>query len=253
MRRWGIQARVMFLALTPSVMIMLALVGYFTWERIQEAESSLSERGSLLVQRLVPGVEFALFAGDAAAMQRLADTARGEADVYSVTIRDADGSELVHSGPRESLPDGTATRLSREVLRTRLATADFPEQATSQDEPTRIGEVTVTMSRAATDARQRRLVVVALALGALCLALAIALALAIGRGVTRPVRRLAGAMVALEQGQRDVLLPATGGGEFETLSTGFNRMAARLQAHALDDGFQLSECLAVGEACRFAG
>ena len=89
MKEWGIRARVLFLALAPSVMILLSLVTYFTYERIAEVDVSLAERGKLVARRLAPGTEFAIFAGDRAALQRLADAAVHEVDVSSIAIRDA--------------------------------------------------------------------------------------------------------------------------------------------------------------------
>ena len=68
MSGWGIRARVFFLALAPSVMILLALVVYFTYQRVVEVDVSLAERGKLVARRLAPGAEFALFAGDRAAL-----------------------------------------------------------------------------------------------------------------------------------------------------------------------------------------
>ena len=73
MRQWGIRARVLFLALAPSVMILASLVTYFTYQRIVEADVSLAERGKLVARRLAPATEFAIFAGDHAALQRLTD------------------------------------------------------------------------------------------------------------------------------------------------------------------------------------
>src|SRR4029079_8270594 len=60
-KQWGIRARVFFLALAPSVMLLLALVSYFTYERIAEVELSLGERGKLVARRLAAPAEFHIF------------------------------------------------------------------------------------------------------------------------------------------------------------------------------------------------
>ena len=65
---WGIRARVLFLALAPSVMILLAVVVYFTHARIAEVDASLSQRGVLVARQLVSAAEFSIFAGDRAAL-----------------------------------------------------------------------------------------------------------------------------------------------------------------------------------------
>lgn len=215
-------------------MILITLVTYFTYERIAEVDASLAQRGILVARQLAPGAEFALFAGDRAALQRLTDAAIHEGDVKSVTIADGQGHELAHSGPIEASPAGETVRFTQPVIQTRLATADLPEQMHASSAPAKIGEITVEMSRSATRTRQQRLLLIGLGLGLACVLVAIALALATGNAVIRPIRRLAGAMVELGQGRRVVPLTADGGGEFRTLGEGFNRMAVRLQADALE-------------------
>jgi signal transduction histidine kinase len=232
MSSWGIRARVLFLALAPSIMILFSLVIYFTYERIVEVDVSLAERGKLVARRLAPASEFAIFTGDHAALQRLADAAVHEADVSSIAIADAQGTELARSGRSAPVGDSASMRFTEPVIQTRLAVGDFPEQMQGSSPPPKVGEITVVMSRASASAQQRQLLLIGFALGLAGLALAIALALAIGNAVIRPIRRLAGAMVELGQGRDVAPLGTGGGGELGTLAEGFNSMAARLQADA---------------------
>lgn len=232
MSGWGIRARVLFLALAPSVMILLSLVIYFTYERIVEVDVSLAERGKLVARRLAPATEFAIFAGDHAALQRLTDTAVHEADVSGIAITEPQGRELARSGTLGDAAGTGSLRFTEPVIQTRLAVGDFPEQNQASSQTPKIGEITVVMSRAAAAEQQRQLLLTGLALGLAGLAIAIALALAIGNAVIRPIRRLAGAMVELGQGREVAPLATGGGGELGTLAEGFNRMAARLQADA---------------------
>ena len=232
MRRWGIRARVLLLALAPSVLILLTLVSYFTYVQIAEVEFSLEQHGRSVARQLAPGAEFALFAGDRAALQRMADAAARETDIASVTITDAQGQPLAHSGSEDASDTGAPVRFTQPVFETRLATADLPEQMHVASAPTKIGEITVSMSRAETRVRRLRLLITGLALGFAGLCLAVALAVGIGNSVIRPVRQLAGAMADLGEGKGVAPLSIKGGGEFRTLGQGFNEMAARLQADA---------------------
>jgi HAMP domain-containing protein len=218
MNDWGIRARVLFLALMPSIMILLTLVGYFTYARIAEVDVLLAQRGVALARQLAPATEFALFAGDRAALDRLASTAAREADVIDVTITDAQAHVLAHSGRQDSSDLPGAIRFAQPVMATRLDPADFPEQARADSAQAKIGEVTVTLSRSAADARQRELLMVGLALGLAFVLVAIVLALVIGNSVVRPIRRLADAMAELSRGNRVTPLQVEGGGEFRTLS-----------------------------------
>jgi signal transduction histidine kinase len=219
----------MFLALAPSVMILLTLVSYFTYARIAEVEVALAQHGVSVARQLAPGAEFALFAGDRAALQYLADAAARETDVQAISITDANGQLLARSGRDESGESGESIQFVQPVIQTRLPVSEFPEQMNAST-PTRVGEIGVTMSRTAALAEQRRLLRSGLLLGLACVLVAIALAFSIGDSVIRPIQRLAAAMVALGRGRRVPPLPTTGGGEFRTLAAGFNDMAARLHA-----------------------
>ncbi len=230
MKRWGIRARVLFLALLPSIMILLTLAGYFTYARIAEVDVLLAQRGVSLARQLAPGTEFALFAGDAATLERLAQAAAREADVATVTISDAGGHVLAHAGAPEPLEETAVARFTQPVLATRLDASDFPEQAGPGSAPVKVGDITVVMSRVSAQAHQRDLLLVGLGLGSASLLIAVMLALGIGNSVIHPIRRLAAAMSELSRGKHVTPLSTTGGGEFRTLNEGFNDMAARLQA-----------------------
>jgi signal transduction histidine kinase len=231
MNRWGIRARVLFLALTPSALILVTLVAYFTTVRMSEVDAELRQRGTSVARQLAPGAEYALFAGDRAALQRLADAAARENDVSSVTIVDHQGEVLAHSGANGEAQSDASLRFTQPVMETRLSVADFPEQMQSSPEPRKIGEISVTMSRSAALAHRQQLLWIGLGLGMLCILLAVVLSLVIGSSVIRPIRRLAGAMHDLSEGRNAVPL-ALEGGEFRTLSGGFNEMASRLEANA---------------------
>ena len=148
MKKWGIRARVLFLALLPSVMILLTLVGYFTYTRIAEVDVVLAQRGNSLARQLAPGAEFALFAGDTAALDRLAQSAVREADVASVTITDARGRVVAGATSNVARNGDAIARFTQPVLATRLDTADIPEQMGPSGTPAKVGEITVAMSRA---------------------------------------------------------------------------------------------------------
>ena len=235
MKEWGIRARVLFLALTPSVLILVALVVYFTYQRIAEVDVALAERGKLVARRLAPETEFAIFAGDRSTLQRMADAAAQEVDVRAIRIDDAQGRELVHSGLADAQAEGRSTmRFTETVWQTRLDVGDLADPQPANARQPAIGRVTVTMTRETARWQQQRLLLTGLALGLAGLALAITLAIAIGNGVIRPIRRLAKAMVELGRGERVAPIATAGSGELSTLTQGFNRMAERLQADAIE-------------------
>ncbi|MGE5105897.1 MAG: ATP-binding protein [Betaproteobacteria bacterium] len=228
MKTWGIRARVLFLALAPGALILFALLVYFTYARIAEVDAALARQGVSVARQLASGAEFALFAGDRAALQRLADAAAHEANVASVRIVDATGQELARSLPDEAGGDAERIEFVHPVVQTPMA-ADIPERLHAPA-PATMGQIVVTMSRRGADAEQRRLVVAGLILGLACMVGAVLLALLIGNGVVRPIRTLAGAMKDVGAGVRVRPIGVSGGGELRTLGEGFNEMVARLQA-----------------------
>lgn len=229
MKNWGIRARVLFLALVPCALILVVLVGYFTYARIAEIDVALAQQGVAVARQLAPGAEFALFAGDRAALQRMTDAAAGEANVASVRITDASGNELARSAAKAAAASGDTVAFVHPVYETRLV-GDVPEQLYVPGTPPIVGQITVTMSRQGARAAQQRVLAIGLALGLGCMIAAILLAAVIGDGVVRPVRALAAAMRELGRGRRAAPLDVSAGGELRTLQEGFNEMSARLRA-----------------------
>jgi signal transduction histidine kinase/CheY-like chemotaxis protein len=241
MKTWGIRARVLFLALLPSALILVTLVTYFTYTRIAEVDTALAQHGLSIARQLGPGTEFALFAGDRAALQRLADAAARDSDVARVTITDREGRVLAVSRPLEAAQVRDLVEFTHPVVETRLITTDTPEQMKASGTPAKIGEITVAISRATAYAEQRRLLLIGLALGLGCVLIALALAFIIGNSVIQPIQRLASAMAELSDGKPPVPLTTTGGGEFKTLNEGFNEMAARLHASTRELELRIDE------------
>ena len=229
MRNWGIRAQVLILALVPSVLILTTLVTYFTYTRIANVDRLLAQQGDSVARQLAPGAEFALFAGDRAALQRLTDAAAREVNVASIRITDAVGRELARSEPNGPADGSDTIEFAQPVFETRL-TADFPEQLFSPAAAKAVGQVTVAMSRRGAHAEQRRLLATGLAFGLACMVGAVLLAMVTGDSVIRPIRALAAAMRDLGRGSPVPPLAVSAGGELRTLQQGFNEMSARLQA-----------------------
>lgn len=234
MNDWSIRSRVLLLALLPSVSILFLLVTYFTYTRIAEVDEALARQGVAVARQLASGAEFALFAGDRVALQRLTDAAARETNVASARITEPAGRELARSAADDGPRDAAETIVfEHPVLETRLAT-EFPEQLHVPVTPAIVGQITVAMSRRGAKAEQRRLLAAGLVLGLACMVGAVLLAVIIGDSVIRPIRALASAMEDLGRERRVAPLEAFGGGEFRTLQEGFNTMSARLHASTQD-------------------
>jgi signal transduction histidine kinase/CheY-like chemotaxis protein len=229
MKHWGIRARVLFLALAPGALILFTLLIYFTYTRIAAVDTALARQGVSIARQLASAAEFAVFARDRVALQRLADAAAREENVSTVHIRDAAGHELARStGERAITETEKLVAFAYPVVETRLST-DIPERLHVPDQDA-IGEIVVSMSREGAQAEQRHLLAIGLALGFGCMIAAVLLAMVIGNGVVRPIRGLAQALRDLGAGARVPPLDVSGGGELRALNEGFNEMVGKLAA-----------------------
>ena len=248
MNRWGIQGKVLFLALAPAALIAAVLAFHFVNSRITDLEQSLRDRGLAIARQLAPASEYGVFAGNHDILQRLTDAALKEADVNWVVITDLDGNILAASGKLDRLPRVVAAHagLNFAVAET-AATLIFsaPVQlsqieiddvsgnaATGKDNvrhPRSIGRVYVEMSRADTVQRKNELIRNGLIITLLGLTASGLFAFRMSREVTRPIQRLSSAVQQIGAGNFDVRVAEESVGELQVLEQGINRMASALK------------------------
>ena len=104
MKHWGIQGKVLFLALAPAALIAVVLAMLFVNSRIADLEQSLRDRGLSIARQLAPASEYGVFSGNREILQRLVDAARQETDVNWVAVTDSKGVLLAQSGNPGPLP-----------------------------------------------------------------------------------------------------------------------------------------------------
>ncbi|MDY0012097.1 MAG: hybrid sensor histidine kinase/response regulator, partial [Rhodocyclaceae bacterium] len=97
-QHWGIRNRVMLVAVLPSVILAVILTAFFTRSRIADIEDAHIDRGRAYARQLAAAAEFALFAGNRPALQRLAESALAESDVRGLTILGPDKQILAVVG-----------------------------------------------------------------------------------------------------------------------------------------------------------
>ena len=245
----GIRARVLLLALLP-VGVAVTLLGYnLASSRLDDAEQSLAERGSLIARNLALASEFALFSQNT---PLLSDTLRriaGEADVRWSAVWDRQRHALVSSGEG---PDESQTKAIVEALaanrdlplgyyhapiRVELADiADFPEEYERNATDTRpaypaqlLGYAVIAADRSGIDARRSAIVRNTSLITLAGLAGSILLALFTGNSITAPVMRLLGTVHELQSGNLSARIDVRAGGEIGHLEHGINQMAETLE------------------------
>lgn len=249
MNKWGIKAKVLFLALIPAAVIAVVLAFHFTSSRITDLDQSLQDRGLAIARQLAPASEYGVISGNREILQTLVDAAMREADVSAVYITDVSGKVLVVSGrpammrfANAMVPSGTrVTAGDASVFRIpvyqsevrvedvlddhALVSAVKPQTASKV-----IGEVNIELSLKHTIQRKNELFMETLVITLLGLLASSILALRMSKGVTRPIFLLAAAVEKIGLGDLNFSVAENSGGELGTLEKGINAMASKLKS-----------------------
>lgn len=236
MRKWGIQTRVLFLALVPLSVTVLLIAAHFINTRVQDLDRALHDRGQAIVRQLAPACEYGVFSGNREILNSLAQAALREADVLSVSITDSDGKVLASANAVGATPDATTPShvFRASILKSEVALDDALDpagvrgaSASGAKQPA--GAVVVELSRAATHTQQVRVLTESLLITLLGLALTTLAALRMARGVTRPIRALTHTVERIKDGALDQRVAHESGGELGRLESGINAMAVALE------------------------
>jgi hypothetical protein len=98
MKPWSLQSRLIALLLIPTALLIIGLGTGMVLSRFSDLESVQDERGRLLLARYSHAFE-QLQEMTPEASQTLAAEALEENSLRSLTLLDAKGNTLVHSGP----------------------------------------------------------------------------------------------------------------------------------------------------------
>lgn len=86
MRNWGINKRVMFLALLPTLLIAISLASYFSFNRYAYIEEALHIKGQLIADNLAPACEYGVFSGNLEILDNLITNTLSKSDITNITI-----------------------------------------------------------------------------------------------------------------------------------------------------------------------
>ncbi|MBL8488666.1 MAG: PAS domain S-box protein [Rhodocyclaceae bacterium] len=244
MKNWGIEARVLFVALVPGVVVAFTLVAYFLAIRYGDAEQELASRGQALARQLAQAAEYGAFSGNVVELRRLALLASREPDVSAVAFADRDGTPWVIAGspqlaiapspvaaakPRTGA-DGMTLAFEARIEPAPVSFEDPPPGAAEAGPTGALGSVHVEMSRRQVEARRWEILGVTAALVLSLLVAAGFLARRLGRDVTAPLRELERVVSSIGLGQMDARVAPHRAGTLRVLEDGINAMAASLAA-----------------------
>ena len=234
MKEWSLQKRVLFMALAPlTVAVLLLALQQFTNARIQDLEQALHDRGQALATRLAAACEDAVSARNRKKLAELLQPALKEKNVLSVTVTDMGGNVLARAAVDEkdkgSVTDGARYKFLAPIHRVESPARAAPRPTDAAEPHKQVGWVSVSLSRAALQTEQNRILFQSLFMVALGLVVTVVFALRMARTVTRPVLSLTRAVDKIKNGQLDHRVATLSGGEVGRLEDGINAMAAALQ------------------------
>ncbi len=234
--RLDIHARIVLIAVLPSLVLAFVLIAYFTSSRLADIESAHTQRGKALVRQLAAASEYGVFSGNRESLRKLTNAMLLEKDVIRVAVT---------SPLRELLADSTAPDYRQNagniqplyfrepiigagvnVEDTFLGCAGELAGATTSER----GEALVEMSRDSLHLEEQRLLRNAFLMVGAVLIGSVGLALRMSGGISGPILRIADIVHSFGQGNFTARVPVEGGKTLRTLAEGVNDMADKLGA-----------------------
>ncbi|WP_246065529.1 ATP-binding protein [Hydrocarboniclastica marina] len=242
MRRWGIRKKVLMLALVPTTVITLGIGFFFTYSWLGNISQLLENRGQSLSRQLAAAAEYGLLTSNVDLLFELASSLREEQDVRSVSVYDANGTELIHAGPRRSLSLPDAFPFDHLPLQARDAqvsvfaaaiersgyAGDEPGAWPQPDQAAPMGWAVVELAHTGMFAERYRALLISLLLIFGGILVNTLIALRLSQVVTEPIYRLKRAAARFKEGKLDGRVNLDSGPELVELESGLNEMAAAL-------------------------
>ena len=246
MKMGSINARMLWAALLPVVLVAGVLSAVAMVGRVGDLTQSHSQRARSLVRQLAASSEYGLFSGNVSHLQSLAAGALREPDVHAITIVDAKGQILVQVGrpelSRAVALTGAEWRLIDPVTGHEAVWQSISDTPLKVDDlfeiwaPDRVplqrqlGHVLVEFSRETLDRQSREMLFLGVGITLAGLLFGGILAVRLGQGVVRPVLRVSRLIERIGRGELGARSPLLPGDPLRDLQRGLNQMAQRLES-----------------------
>lgn len=243
LRRIGIRARAIGLAIVPALIIGSLLAVELIVGKLGDLDTSLRTRAHAIASQLAPAAEYGVASGNLTVLNTLLQKTVSGPDIRGVAVYAETGERLALAGEfpvddsPPSLPHDRV--IEREypdklvyyapITRTHVAIDDYQTNGEAVSQVQILGWVAVDVSRAATRQRQHEAVInsAAIILGGVVIGLFFAWR--IGREITRPVLDLTMTVSRIGEGHFDARSETDAGAELGRLQHGVNSMATYIQ------------------------
>ncbi len=231
----SITARLLVVALMPSLILVVALGSWFVIERVRSIAEEERAYATSLLEGIALTSEFAVASGDVGLLEDIARTALPLASVFSVRFVDSAGTELVRVDDDAEYPSNALT-LERDVSRTSMSDMNasslaLPPGQEADDAPKkRIGRVSFVIDPASIWTRQLDAIVKGLVASLLLLVLVGLAAWRLASSIGEPLRHLHRAIGQVARQQPPTDLPLTAHGEVGELARSVRDLSQDLDA-----------------------
>ncbi|VAW64180.1 BarA sensory histidine kinase (= VarS = GacS) [hydrothermal vent metagenome] len=256
MRNWGINKRVMFLALLPTLLITISLATYFSFNRYAYIENALHMKGQLIVNNISSASEYGVFSGNVEILEKIIDNALQEKEVTKIVIRDKHNKEII-SRTKKIPPPQTILPIfvtpenlnyTASISGGDIKISDYDEFTLGNvSEPVAsnvMGYVQVTLNNQSTQVEQLDSLIKGFLITIFGLFITVFLAITISRSVVNPIQRLTDAVKKIAKGELNTRIEIDSGGEIGSLEEGVNKMASEMQLIRSDLQSQVSSATA---------
>lgn len=252
MKLVGIRNRMLLAAVLPVALVAFLLAAVFLEFRFEDISAAYSQRARSLARQLATACEYGVFSGNVSHLQTLARGALREPDVRSMTVLDAQGRFLVRAGqagyrskpglsPVESAQFEPRTQIDlllQPIFSSQVPLDDlYAPQVSAGGEATpaapkrpAVGYVLVEFSRAALNRSAHQMLLTGMAITVGGLLFGALLAVQLGRGVVRPIARMARLIDRIGAGELSARARVLPDDPLRAVQQGLNVMAQRLES-----------------------
>ncbi len=229
MRSWSIKKRLYFLGITPIILMLVFLTGYFMPLLLNNAKMALINKASLMTKQLAPASEYGLLTNNVELLDKVMNSIAARPEVISVIIRKLDGSILHQTNTLKKKPKKEETlSFSENVYREILDVDEFSAKETATVKQV-IGSVEVIVTTEQLQSKQRRIMLSGGLIAIILFIITSLIAVFIGNSLSNSIINLSSTVRKLKRGDFYIDVKTENGGELGSLEEDINILSRTMK------------------------
>lgn len=251
MKRLTLKHRILLFSLLPTLVMATAFSVYFCYQRVNDLEKNLLDRGYSIIRQLIPTSKYGLYTHNQQLLQELTNAALVNPSLHSIAIYNKQGKLMAYTGPASETPQKLTinpeqhqTALVRhkytlaftspiwiEHIDTHSHTNHKKQQALpgEKDIDKTIGWISINLNHIQTSLLSYQAMLAAAFISLLGLAIALIVIRSLSRQIVDPIEMLSLNIDKVRQGNYETKLPHQFSDEINTICDGINSLANKLQ------------------------